>query len=476
MTTVRPNSASNPLNLPGSSQVDSTLKGLLAGKDFNSLSTADLFKAVYGESVDDAAKEFGIDLNHITPESLLKAVYGDHASDLGDLSGVPGDAGTPASTDAAAGTDAAASTDPLSGPKSSDPLSTSTFDNILDIGDNYDKLFASSFSDFMPVETPDSLGNPSGLGMKDQNTVVTSGGYEIKVNGQSDWTITGPDGKSTHIWGDPHVDESDGGKWQFKKPTTFILGDGTKINVSVGRDPKHPDATVTTGLDIINGENRVDFMYMEVPGQGTCNTGVYTNGREHQYDTHTEDTVRMGDNTADWTFNNKEITGSKNSGATLLTGKAMQGAKDQPNAPATNSGNSKPPTSSTGSTAPSGSGNKTDSSHKADHKHPHGKHGHKHDPIKKHGGPEQWSKKIAHDVVRLAKDLGVDKLLGNKAWGELQRTPWEAMGLLRKAEGKEQDAEKSIHDAFRMFGDMFRVLQDREQMSRSVGRHTRIQG
>ena len=70
--------------------------------------------------------------------------------------------------------------------------------------------------------------------------------------------ITGPDGQSSEIWGDPHVREKDKdgkviGNWDFKKDSTFVLGDGTKINVST---KPYNNMTVTTGLEILEGRRR----------------------------------------------------------------------------------------------------------------------------------------------------------------------------------------------------------------------------
>ena len=55
--------------------------------------------------------------------------------------------------------------------------------------------------------------------------VRTRDGYMIRAEGKEHaWTITGPDGKTTRIWGDPHVYESDGNKWDFKTRSTFAFG------------------------------------------------------------------------------------------------------------------------------------------------------------------------------------------------------------------------------------------------------------
>ncbi len=96
------------------------------------------------------------------------------------------------------------------------------------------------------------------LSMNDAKHAVvkTADGYTVEFTGADmAWTITSPDGKSTRIWGDPHVSESDGTNWDFTKQSTFYFGDN-KITVEVAPWGSN-GATVTKTVSIYNGEDRV---------------------------------------------------------------------------------------------------------------------------------------------------------------------------------------------------------------------------
>jgi hypothetical protein len=55
--------------------------------------------------------------------------------------------------------------------------------------------------------------------------VRTLDGFTVRAEGRDQaWSITGPDGRATRIWGDPHVTESDGDKWDFINRATFMFG------------------------------------------------------------------------------------------------------------------------------------------------------------------------------------------------------------------------------------------------------------
>src|SRR5207248_5346521 len=90
---------------------------------------------------------------------------------------------------------------------------------------------------------PPSSGQPSMLAV-DKGVITTAGGYKIEPSGQFEWKITGPDGKSTRVWGDPHVETSKGTKFDFKQDTSFVLPDGTKINVKTTPWTGNPNVTV----------------------------------------------------------------------------------------------------------------------------------------------------------------------------------------------------------------------------------------
>lgn len=87
-------------------------------------------------------------------------------------------------------------------------------------------------------------------------TVITEDGYTIHCDAdKASWSITGPDGKTTQIWGDPHVVESDGDKWDFKNQSTFKFGNN-KVTVQVA-PYGDGSATVSSKITIYNGEQRV---------------------------------------------------------------------------------------------------------------------------------------------------------------------------------------------------------------------------
>ena len=133
------------------------------------------------------------------------------------------------------------------------------------------------------IPTPDiNLSGPpaaKGVTQIGENQWQTAGGYVITAEGrQSAWNIKGPDGKDlTRVWGDPHVSEADGTRWDFTKNSDFVLPDGTRIEALTSYDPERGNGfSVTTGLNIMNGQDRV-----EVQG---INTGSPTS--THHYDAY----------------------------------------------------------------------------------------------------------------------------------------------------------------------------------------------
>ncbi len=130
--------------------------------------------------------------------------------------------------------------------------------------------------------------------------------------------MTGPDGKSTRVWGDPHVDESDGGKFDFKRDTAFVLGDGTRINVTT--KPWGNGMTVTGQLDIVSGDSHVRVTDID---KGKGKVGQVTNDGFNEavrfHSNPNTDVFRMGNETDDWTFEGKEIIGSEKGGDVIKT-------------------------------------------------------------------------------------------------------------------------------------------------------------
>lgn len=142
------------------------------------------------------------------------------------------------------------------------------------------------------------------------STVETAGGYKIQMTGQFEWTITGPDGKSTRIWGDPHVETKgkDGKieeKWDFKKDSTFVLPDGTKLNVVCS--PWGNDMTVTSKIEILHGNDRVVITDID---KGKGKIGEVKQGEVEQFKTN--QTFVAGSNVADWHFDGHEVLANIN--------------------------------------------------------------------------------------------------------------------------------------------------------------------
>lgn len=161
----------------------------------------------------------------------------------------------------------------------------------------------------------------------DGNVITTPGGYKVEATGKFEWTITGPDGKTTRVWGDPHVAEGDGGKWDFKKNSTFVLGDGTKINVTTAPYGKN-GMTVTSGLEIISGNDRVTVSGID-KGKGVVGQ-VTQDGYAHA-NSFNGDVFVMGNETDDWSHQGREIIGSKNGGDSFELGNPLAAGNTRPN-------------------------------------------------------------------------------------------------------------------------------------------------
>ena len=181
---------------------------------------------------------------------------------------------------------------------------------------------------FTPVSPPtlEDSAPPSGSLSNEGGRVTTPGGYQIEPLGQYEWKITGPDGKSTRVWGDPHVAEGDGGKWDFKRDSTFVLGDGTRINVAT---KPYNDMTVTSNLEIISGNDRVNIGGID---QGKGQIGDVTHdGFQRVNAFGGKDVFVMGQETDDWSFQGKEIIGSEGGGDTFKLGQDLAPLVNKPN-------------------------------------------------------------------------------------------------------------------------------------------------
>jgi hypothetical protein len=120
----------------------------------------------------------------------------------------------------------------------------------------------------LPPPNVDLSSAPAGKGLETNpqgwpaNSVRTAGGYVVVPEGKdAAWSIFGPnqspgDKPLSRIWGDPHVDEADGQRWDFTKASNFRLPDGTLIDA---RTTSETGQAVTTGLTIVNGSDRVNI-------------------------------------------------------------------------------------------------------------------------------------------------------------------------------------------------------------------------
>lgn len=104
----------------------------------------------------------------------------------------------------------------------------------------------------------------------DKGTIKISDRYEIKLDEtNSKWTLTDKcEGKTTTIWGDPHLDTQINGNLQFKETMSFVLEDGTKITVKTTPTNKSADATLSSELYITNGDKSIIVKGLAKDGNG----------------------------------------------------------------------------------------------------------------------------------------------------------------------------------------------------------------
>jgi hypothetical protein len=102
----------------------------------------------------------------------------------------------------------------------------------------------------------------AGIDEQDRVNVKTEDGYTVIFEGQQQsWKIIMPDGKETRIWGDPHVEESDGDKWDFKKQSSFVFGNN---KITIETTPASNGETVTKAVTIYNGKDRLTMNNIDI--------------------------------------------------------------------------------------------------------------------------------------------------------------------------------------------------------------------
>jgi hypothetical protein len=157
---------------------------------------------------------------------------------------------------------------PAAGPTASASVTTSASPGSLDVHVALDFKFdlgAPPHNCWLPPPAPQQSGAPAGQGLTPAsefgpNAIRTAGGYTIVPEGKdAAWAIFAPGQKpgetpNTRVWGDPHVTEKDGTRWDFSKSSDFRLGDGTVISVKTS---KEQGQSLSSELDITNGMDRV---------------------------------------------------------------------------------------------------------------------------------------------------------------------------------------------------------------------------
>lgn len=173
-----------------------------------------------------------------------------------------------------------------------------------------------------PVSAPDFADccHPAGSLYAHGDTVYTPGGYRVEMLGRYEWRVTGPDGKWIRVHGDPHVDEGDrdgASDWDFRRNTTFVLGDGTRLNVTTVPGGAE-GMTVTSRIEVVSGFRSVTVEGID-EGKGRIGEVGF-----HFADTFTGDVVTMGAETDDWAFRGREIVGSRDGGSSFELGDVMR--------------------------------------------------------------------------------------------------------------------------------------------------------
>jgi hypothetical protein len=274
---------------------------------------------------------------------------------------------------------------------------------------------------------PTDSSHPAGSLKKDDNGVITTpGGYKIEATGQYEWKITDPNGKATtRVWGDPHVDATSGDgteahDFDFKRPTSFVLGDGTKIDVSV---KPYNNMTVTSGLQITNGNDRVEISNID---QGKGKVGDITHdGFQHVNDFGKNDVFVMGKDASQWTSQGKEIVGSENGGDSFKLGADVKPTLTGPLA-------------QTPGADPKGGG--------------------------VNPAANNWAQKILSDVAQLLKDIMPAVSNRPQFPGQNPYVPGAGQQYNR------DNHLRGLGDAFRQVGQMLQIMSQLMSLTQQIGR------
>jgi hypothetical protein len=182
------------------------------------------------------------------------------------------------------------------------------------VGSSNDDLSAREESEAALVTTPSTttVGDQRGEGLqalKDETgavSVLTDDGFTIRADVKDQaWTISGPDGFATRIWGDPHVSESDGDTWDFLKQSTFIFG---KNKVTVEVVPAQNGMTYSSRISVYSGDDRVTISGIET-NKPTIDA-VARDGEQHDAQLSDGDIFTRGNNTRGESWS-KNVDGKK---------------------------------------------------------------------------------------------------------------------------------------------------------------------
>jgi hypothetical protein len=121
-------------------------------------------------------------------------------------------------------------------------------------------------------------------------TVRTPDGFQLKAEGREQaWQIIGPEGRATRIWGDPHVNESDGGKWDFKEQSSFVFGAN---KVTVETSPAGNGQTLSRRITLYHGSERVTIAGIDT--NKPFLVGLAQDGKQHDDSLSDGTTYRRG--------------------------------------------------------------------------------------------------------------------------------------------------------------------------------------
>jgi hypothetical protein len=174
-----------------------------------------------------------------------------------------------------------------------------------------------------PAQQPPPAGLETGADGFPPGSIKTPGGYVIVVEGKdAAWEVYGPEQKPgdtplTKVWGDPHVNEKDGTRWDFTKDSNFMLPDGTVIRADTTSEEGH---SLTQGLTIVSGNDRIDVTGVNTGsphiGAKSADGNAWLNGNLPTLEKGATFILRSDGNNVDWfrATNGKlegVVTGSK---------------------------------------------------------------------------------------------------------------------------------------------------------------------